>query len=230
MPIKNDEHWTRNISAIKNLDASKYCDLGVGFGRIALELKRSGKNVMGVEHPGVPKENYTWAKTNNIDIHLSDFFSEDMKNLPIDIDCFYLVHCIAHFRFPPQELFEVLHNKLQKGGCFYLSTVNGSSLTNVIKLFRGKSVTEKVNKRPYWAKPGASVKTPWNESGRSHIWDDWMHVKEYTLDELTSMFEEEGFKIEKSYHQNFHNHWKKKIMCKIWPHLADECVVIGRKI
>ncbi len=230
MSTEDEAHYLRNISTLKNLNATKYCDLGIGFGRIALELKKSNKNVMGVEHPGVPPENYVWAKEHNIDVHLSDFFAEEMKKLPTDIDCFYLVHCIAHFRFPPHELFEVLYDKLPVGGRFYLSTVNASSLTNVMKLFRGNSVTEKVNKVPSWSKPGGSIMTPWNKSGRPHIWDDWMHVKEYNLNELTTIFKEEGFEIEESYHQNFHVHWKKSIMCKFWPHLSDECVVIGKKV
>jgi SAM-dependent methyltransferase len=215
---ESGKHYPKNITSILGLNANKYCDLGVGHGTIALALKEAGRHVMGVEHPAVPKAEWAWAEANGVELFFSDFFGEEMKNLPEDIDCFYQVHSIAHFRFPPHELLQVCYDKLPIGGKYYLSTVNASSLVNVMRLFRGQPVTGQVNRSSSWAPKGeVSLKSAWNDSGRHQIWDDWMHVKEYTLPELVQIFEDVGFKVVEARHQNFHSHWKKSLACALWP-------------
>ena len=137
-----------------------------------------------------------------------------------------LIHCIAHFRFPPHAVLKQAYEKLEKGGHFYLSTVNGGSLDRVMKLFRGGSVTEEVRE---FVDMGEEYRLYCNPSGKYMIWDSWMHVKEYRAYELKKIFEDCGFKIVTLKHRNNFSHWKTNLACKIWPHLAEEIIIVGQK-
>jgi hypothetical protein len=49
----------------------------------------------------------------------------------------------------------------------------------------------------------------WNRTGMAQIWDDWMHVKEYTRPEIEEIFKDSGFQIVKSEHRNNTPEWNK---------------------
>jgi SAM-dependent methyltransferase len=211
-----------------NLNANAYCDLGPGRGEIAIKLKSAGKNVMGLEAPWEFEQRTSWSKEHGINIYKGEFFNTDFtKAIPEKVDCFSLIHCIAHFRFAPQELFEQVYNKLEKGGYFYLSTVNGGSLDRVLRLFRNGALTEEVKKN---VKMDDLYYKYYNQTGKHLIWDSWMHVKEYRDFELKKMFEAEHFKVIDLKHRNNFQHWKTNLACKFWPHLAEEIIIIGQKL
>lgn len=216
------------VADLLKLNVASYCDLGPGnSGYISLSLKEQNKNVVALDAPWDSVSGVEWAQKAGIKFYFSEFFTQGLDCIEENIDCFILAHSIAHFRHPPQILFEKIYNKLPKGGYFYLSTVNVSSLLNVMSLFRGKPITGKVNKQ---TDAGFSkVAKSWNNSNNHLIWDDWMHVKEYTIPELTEMLKSEKFNIvEAKYRNNFH-HWKQDILTKFYPHLSEEIIIIAQK-
>jgi 2-polyprenyl-3-methyl-5-hydroxy-6-metoxy-1,4-benzoquinol methylase len=220
--------YKNTLNDLLSLNASSYCELGPGRGEISIALKNNGKNICAIEAPWDFENRTTWARENNIDVYPGEFFSDDIGELlnSKQIDCFILVHAIAHFRFPPQILFRKVYDKLENGGFFYLSTVNGGSLDRVLKLFRGGAITEEVKE---YVDMGEEYRKYCNPTGKYMIWDSWMHVKEYRDFELKKMFEDIGFKIHKLFHRNNFSHWKQNLACKIWPHLAEEIIIIGQK-
>lgn len=220
------------IQDLLSLDRRKYCDLGPGKGAIALGLKKAGRDVIGVEAPWANPENFAWAVPNGITIYREEFFTGDFSRLDRDVDCFILAHSIAHFRFSPYILLRKIHDALPSGGVFYLSTVNGASFERVMKLFRGVPVTERVP--PRLAQRAIDISKDWNRTGMPQIWDDWMHVKEYTLPEIVDLFRNTGFTVERAAHRNNYpgwsrTMWKKNLAIGLFPRMADELVVIGRK-
>lgn len=219
----------RNTAAdLIKLNVGTYCDLGPGAGEIAIKLKEAGKNVIALEAPWDFEARTAWSKDHGIKIYSGEFFNTDFSAaIPEKVNCFSLVHCIAHFRFAPQVMFEQVYNKLEKGGYFYLSTVNGGSLDRVMKLFRGGALTEEVHK---YVKMDDMYYKFYNPTGKHMIWDTWMHVKEYRAHELKKMFEQEKFKVIELKHRNNFKHWKTDLMCKFWPHLAEEIIIVGQKI
>lgn len=226
-----DNDLIRGINTVNDLlklDAKQYCDLGPGNnGYISLALKENKKNVIALDAPWDSVRGVEWADKANIKFYFSEFFTQGLDCIEEPVDCFILAHSIAHFRHPPQILFENIYKKLPPGGYFYLSTVNVSSLQNVMSLFRGQSITGKVNKK---TDPGfADVAKSWNTSGKHLIWDDWMHVKEYTIPELTEMLKSENFKIVETKYRNNFRHWKQDLITKIYPHLSEEIIVIAQK-
>lgn len=219
--------YQNTANDLLQLNAQCYCDLGPGRGEIAIKLKQANRKVIGLEAPWEFEQRTAWSKAQGITIYPGEFFHSDFNEvIPEKVDCFSLIHCIAHFRFPPQELFEQIYKKLEPGGYFYLSTVNAGSLDKVIKLFRGGTNSEKVNKKTHMSEEYYQY---YNQTGRHMIWDDWMHVKEYRVHELITMMESEKFKVVKSFHRNNFKHWKNDLMCKLWPHLSEEIIVIGQK-
>lgn len=209
------------------LNAKMYCDLGPSEGDIIKMLKANNQNVIGVEAPWGFEERTKWARDIGVTIYPGEFFSTNFSQLiPEKVDCFSLIHCIAHLRYPPQLLFEQIYRKLEKGGYFYLSTVNAGALDKVIKLFRGGAITEPVNK---FTNMGDEYNGFFNKEKKYMIWDDWMHVKEYRAFELVKMMEEENFKVIDVRHRNNFKHWKTTLMCSIWPHLSEEIIVVGQK-
>ncbi|MEZ4937839.1 MAG: class I SAM-dependent methyltransferase [Crocinitomicaceae bacterium] len=217
----------RSIEDLVSLGKNTYCDLGPGEGILSVGLKNKGKQVVAVEAPWAREENKSWAKVNNVPIHFIEFFTGDFSQITEDVDCFILAHAIAHFRFSPYILLEKIYNKLPSGGYFYLSTVNGCSFERVLQLFRGQNIVQKVTKD---LDPGfKEVVVDFNRTDQRQIWDDWMHVKEYTKPELEEMFQKSGFEIHSSFYRNNYPHWKKNMIIKFYPHLAEEIIIIGKK-
>ena len=230
---------TRSMSRIEatvndliGLDRVRYCDLGPGKGAISIGLRKQGRQVVAVEAPWANPENFSWARDHEITVHSQEFFTGELAKLNLNADCFILAHCIAHFRFSPYLLFKKVFDALPSGGHFYLSTVNGASFERVLKLFKGAPVTERV--APHLSHRAMDISKDWNRTGIPQIWDDWMHVKEYTIREIEELFTLSGFHIHKAFHRNNYPewnkaYWKKNLAITCFPRLADEIVVVGRK-
>ena len=228
MRESEEKRYNDSAQDLINLNAASYCDLGPGKGEIVIRLKNANKNVIGLEAPWEFKQRTAWSKEHGIKIYEGEFFNTDFKQaIPEKVHCFSLIHSIAHFRFAPQELFEQVYNKLEPGGYFYLSTVNGGALDRVIKLFKGGAITEEVKKN---TKMDDLYYKFYNPTGKHMIWDSWMHVKEYRAHELKKMFEDEKFKVVELKHRNNFSEWKNNLACKIWPHLSEEIIIIGQKV
>lgn len=219
--------YQSTINDLLSLNVSSYCELGPGEGSVAIGLKKAGKNVVCLEAPWDFDKRTSWGKENNIKIYKGEFFSTDFsKIIEEEIECFSLIHAIAHLRFPPHLILEKAFKKLKPGGYFYLSTVNAGSLDKVIKLAKGQAITDEVKK---FVEMGEDYKKYCNPSGKYMIWDSWMHVKEYRAFELKKIFEEENFKVIKLFHRNNFKNWENDIICKIWPHLSEEIIIVGKK-
>jgi len=219
--------YKNTLQDLLDLGVENYCELGPGAGEISIALRQKGKNICAVEAPWEFEQRTSWAAPNKIKVFKGEFFTSNFKEVVSEkVDCFTLIHCIAHFRFPPHLVLKNAFNKLEKGGYFYLSTVNGGSFDRVLKLFRGGAVTEEVKE---FVDMGEEYRQFCNPSGRYMIWDSWMHVKEYRAHELKKIVEDCGYKVVVLKHRNNFSHWKANLACKIWPHLAEEIVIIGQK-
>ncbi len=222
-----DYRIEKTIEDLHRLKAKRYCELGPGKGQISIGLKKAGNEVICVEAPWAVEANKIWAKENDVKMYLFEFFTGDFGSIEEDVDCFFLAHAIAHFRFSPYILFRKIYDSLPSGGYFYISTVNGSSFENVSRLFKGLPVTGKVNET---LDPGfTEVVKDFNKTDMHQIWDDWMHVKEYTMPELHEILKNVGFTIHCSEHRKLFSHWKRNLFIKLFPHLADELIIIGKK-
>jgi SAM-dependent methyltransferase len=220
--------YKNTLNDLLDLGVNDYCDLGPGRGQIAIELKNKGKNICCLEAPWDFKNRTSWSKNHEINVYKGEFFSSSFKKvINQNIQCFSLIHAIAHFRFPPHIILKEAYNKLENNGYFYLSTVNGGSIDRVMKLFRGKALTEEVLEYVDMSEEYVKYCNP---SGKYMIWDSWMHVKEYRDYELKKIFEDVGFEVVKLFHRNNFSHWKQNLACKIWPHLSEEIVIVGQKL
>ena len=219
--------YKNTVNDLLDLGVNDYCDLGPGRGEIAIELKNKGKNICCLEAPWDFENRTSWNKDYEINIFKGEFFSSSFqKVIDQNVQCFSLIHAIAHFRLPPHIVLKEAYNKLEKNGYFYLSTVNGGSLDRVMKLFRGKALTEEVVE---YVDMGEEYVKYCNPSGKYMIWDSWMHVKEYRDYELKKIFEDVGFEVVKLFHRNNFSHWKQNIASKFWPHLSEEIIIVGQK-
>ena len=217
------------VNDLLDLNVKSYCDLGPGYGYLPTKLKENNKDVVFVESEWNEYLVKKWAPETGIKYYIKDFLMDDFDFFEERIDCFSLVHCIAHFHIPPQILMEKVYNKLPEGGYFYISTVNGSSLSRVMKLFRGQPVTGKVSKS---SDPNNFTNVYLRTRlgiDRHLTYSDWMHVKEYTKPELEEMMIAEGFKIHKSFWRNNFNHWKQKMASSFRKSLSEEIIIIGQK-
>ena len=220
--------YKNTLNDLLDLGVNDYCDLGPGRGQIAIELKNKGKNICCLEAPWDFKNRTSWSKDHEINVYKGEFFSSSFKKvINQNIQCFSLIHAIAHFRFPPHIILKEAYNKLENNGYFYLSTVNGGSIDRVMKLFRGKALTEEVLEYVNMSEEYVKYCNP---SGKYMIWDSWMHVKEYRDYELKKIFEDVGFEVVKLFHRNNFSHWKQNLASKIWPHLSEEIVIVGQKL
>ena len=96
-----------------------------------------------------------------------------------------------------------------------------------MKLFKGNAITDEVLEH---VDMGEEYVKYCNPSGKYMIWDNWMHVKEYRDYELKKIFEDVGFEVIKLFHRNNFSHWKQNLVCKIWPHLSEEIIIVGQKL
>ena len=218
------------LNDLIELNAKTYCDLGPGYGELPMALKEAGKNVICVESEWNAYLAEDWAQKAGIKYYIKDFLLDDFEFFEEEVDCFSLVHCIAHFHLPPQLLFEQIYKKLPKGGYFYLSTVNGSSMSRVMKLFRGQPITGKVTKE---TNPDNFTNVYMSRIlgiERHLTVSEWMHVKEYTKPELEEMLISENFKIHKSFWRNNFNHWKQRLASSYRKSLSEEIVIIAQKV
>ena len=216
---------SRTVQDLLDLNVKTYCELGPGHGEISCQLKAKGKEAVAVEGPWLQDREPAWVKENGVRMYYGEFFTTDLGMIEEEVDCFILAHAIAHFRRPPHLLLKKVWDKLPSGGYFYLSTVNGCSYDNVMKLFRGQPVTGTVNKVHKGKKDD-----PLDYAGNTHqIWDDWTHVKEYTMAELETIFKEEQFQINKIFYRNNFSHWKRNLVTKMYPRLSEEVIVVAQK-
>lgn len=227
MRESEQKRYENTLNDLLSLGVNYYCELGPGRGEISIALKNAGKNICALEAPWEFEKRTSWAKQHNISVYPGEFFSTDFsKAIPDKVECFTLIHCIAHLRFPPHIVLKQAYNKLEKGGYFYLSTVNGGSLDRVLRLLRGGAITEEVKE---YVEMSEEYKLYCNPTGRYMIWDSWMHVKEYRDFELKKIFEDCGYKVVSLKHRNNFKHWKNELICRIWPHLSEEIIIIGQK-
>lgn len=222
-----------SVDDIVALNAKVYCELGPGEnGLLSRMLHDRGVRSVAVEAPWAKDANMAWARETGIRIYLEEFFTGDLSVIEEPVDCFILTHCIAHFRFSPYILMRKLYDALPSGGYMFLTTVNATSYMRVMQFVRGQAISERVPpvENPIFIERAKE----WNRTGMQQIWDDWMHVKEYTLPEIKELFKESGFRIKTAIHRNNHpewnrTFWKKNLAIKFMPHLADEILVIGQK-
>lgn len=218
------------LNDLLELDAKCYCDLGPGYGELPIALHKAGKEAIFVESEWNEYLIKDWPTDHEFKYYIKDFLIDKFTDyMEEPVDCFSLVHVVAHFHLPPHLLLKMAYDKLPEGGFFYLSTVNGSSLTRVMKLFRGQPITGKVTGEP----------APQNETNvylsrilgidKHMTYSDWMHVKEYTKPELEQIFKDCGFKIYKSFWRNNFKHWKQNLASKFRPSLSEEIIIIGQK-
>ncbi|GIV28454.1 MAG: hypothetical protein KatS3mg027_2268 [Bacteroidia bacterium] len=220
--------YKNTLKDLLDLNVEHYCDLGPGKGEICIGLHKAGKKVCALEAPWDFENRTAWKKEYNINVYSGDFFTCNFnETIKEKVECFSLIHCIAHLRFPPHIVLKNAYKKLEKNGYFYLSTVNAGSLDKVIKLFRGGAITEEVKE---YVDMGEEYRKYCNPTGRYMIWDSWMHVKEYRDFELKKIFEDCGYKVVILKHRNNFKHWKNEILCKIWPHLSEEIIIVGQKV
>ncbi|MBD3636697.1 MAG: methyltransferase domain-containing protein [Crocinitomicaceae bacterium] len=217
------------LNDLLELDAKKYCDLGPGYGEIPIMLHEKGKDVSFIESVWNEHLIKDWPTDHKFKYYIKDFLLDDFDDMDDDIDCFSLVHCIAHFHLPPHLLFEKVYKKLPEGGFFYISTVNGSSLSRVMKLFRGEPITGKVTKEPASHNPTNVYLSRILGIDRHMTYSDWMHIKEYTKPELEEMLKSEGFKIYKSVWRNNFKHWKQRLASAYRKSLSEEIIIIAQK-
>ncbi|MDX1907975.1 MAG: methyltransferase domain-containing protein [Bacteroidia bacterium] len=212
------------------LNAKCYCDLGPGMGFMPTLIKQAGREVIAVEAPWEFEIRAQWGKESGIKVYKGEFFQDNFTDeITEPVDCFSLVHCIAHFRFPPHILLEKVWNKLPTGGYFYLSTVNASRLEKVSAILKGQPITEEVKKHS--DNPMFEIYKSFNDGTSDYmIWDDWMHVKEYTPGELKKIFEAERFKVIKLQYRNNLKLWKRDLICSVFPQFKDEIIIVGQKI
>ena len=189
--------YKNTVKDLLDLGVNNYCDLGSGRGEIAISLKNDDKNIRCLEAPWDFENRTKWSKDYEINVSKCEFFSSSFQ--------------------------QVINQKFQN---FYLYTVNGGSIDRVMKLFRGKALTDEVLE---YVDMGEEYIKNCNPSGRYLIWDSWMHVKEYRDYELKKIFEDGGFNVVKLFHRNNFSHWKQNIACKFWPHLGEEIIIIGQK-
>jgi len=222
-----------SVDDIVALKAKVYCELGPGEnGLLSRMLNKRGVRSIAVEAPWAQRVNLAWAEELGIPLYLQEFFTGDLSVIKEPVDCFILTHCIAHFRFSPYVLMRKLFHALPRGGYMFLTTVNATSYMRVSQFVRGQAISERV---PPMVNPDfASRAKEWNRTEMPQIWDDWMHVKEYTLPEIKELFTATGFTIRTATLRNNHPEWtgafwKKNLAIKFLPHLADEIVVIGQK-
>lgn len=232
LAMSEKSRYADTIRELVGLKCNTYCDLGPGLGQISIGLRQLGLQVVAVDAPWANAEHFAWSNAHGVRIYAQEFFTGDLGVIEEPVDCFILAHSIAHFRFSPFILFKKIFDALPPGGFFYLSTVNVVRYERVADLIRGRSFIEPVS--PVVNDRSKSISQDWNRTGMPQIWDDWMHVKEYSLPELLSMFKTSGFEIFRAGHQNNYPHWnrtfwKKNLAIKFFPHMADENVVIGRK-
>jgi 2-polyprenyl-3-methyl-5-hydroxy-6-metoxy-1,4-benzoquinol methylase len=219
--------YKNTVQDLLDLNVASYCELGPGGGQVSMALQKAGKNVIALEAPWEFENRTRWAREHGIKVYQGEFFTTSFRDtIQEKVNCFTLIHCIAHLRFPPQLVLKNAFEKLEKGGYFYLSTVNGGSLDRVLKLFRGGAITEEVKE---YVDMGEEYRLYCNPTGRYMIWDSWMHVKEYRAHELKKIFEDCGYKVVVLKHRNNFSHWKSRLACAIWPHLAEEIVIVGQK-
>ncbi|MDF2437013.1 MAG: hypothetical protein K0Q95_1389 [Bacteroidota bacterium] len=224
---KKKNRLDETFNDLMSLNVKTYCDLGPGKGYLSKKLKNANKEVLAVDAPWARFGAHDWAKEIDIKMYFIEFFTGDFNQIQEKVDCFILAHSIAHYRFSPYLLFEKIYNKLPSGGYFYLSTVNATDYYKVLKFMKGTPIVEKVSKN--MDEGFKDVAVDFNKTGMRQIWDDWMHVKEYTKNEIDELFKNSGFVIEKSFYRNNFSHWKKDLIIKMFPHLSEEIVVIGRK-
>jgi SAM-dependent methyltransferase len=217
------------VNDLKELDCKMYCDLGPGYGAVPIALRKHDKDVIFIESVWNEYLIKDWETDEKLKYYIKDFLLDSFDDIEEDVDCFSLVHCIAHFHLPPQLLFEKIYDKLPEGGFFYLSTVNGSSLTRVLKLFRGQPVTGKVTKKGAENNITNVYLSKILGIERHMTYSDWMHIKEYTKPELEEMLKSEGFKIHKSIWRNNFKHWKQNLASKYRPSLSEEIIIIAQK-
>ncbi len=97
-------------------------------------------------------------------------------------DIVILSEVLEHLRMSPLRVLGELYRILKPNGYLVLTTPNIARLNNIAMLMLGRNIME-----PF----------PDNDEGMNHITDLIMHIREYTMSELSTSMEQAGFRISK---------------------------------
>lgn len=172
-----------------SIEGRKILDIGSGVGIMALALKNSGADVVGVDKFVFPDESENFYSISNFE-KLKRIWDENgikvikadinEEKLPFPDGYFDIVVCdatIEHLDWSPKDLFKDVRRVLKDGGLFLLTTPNQANLLRRLRFLLGLS--------PAWDI------AEFFRSGR----DFRGHRREFTLSEVVKMLGWSSFEV-----------------------------------
>ena len=161
-------------------------DIGIGYGFYDVILKDDfGLDVVGMELPENIPTYCHLPKLHGIDIIAGDL---SKAPCPIDdnsFDIVLLIEVIEHLRMSPYQALREIWRILRPGGVLVLTTPNVARFVNILKLLVGRNIVQEFHD---------------DHRPPSHVTDSLVHIREYTMGELTSLLGRAGYEIvEKRY-------------------------------
>ena len=180
---------------------SKVFDFGSYFGNFSLSAKRAGYDVTAIDVYDYYGENFSdvvaLLKENKIDVVETEEFGGEGE-----ADAVLSMGVIEHIPHTPREVLQRAISMLKPGGLLFLETPNLAYYHKRQTLLQGKSIFPDIKGQYYTKEPFAG------------------HHREYTLEEVVWMLEEEGMTIER--HELFNYSYLSN------PYLAQDAIDLLR--
>jgi 2-polyprenyl-3-methyl-5-hydroxy-6-metoxy-1,4-benzoquinol methylase len=158
---------------------TRILDIGMAYGFLPVLLKNvSSWQCEGVDVP----ENITaycrFAQHHGIPVHGGTLGTTPLPFAKESFRGIIFSEVLEHLRLSPSLVFQELHRILVPQGILLVTTPNIARLTNIVKLLLGKNIVEEF---------------PDNVAS-NNITEHLTHIREYTMSELVSLLEKNGFR------------------------------------
>jgi len=236
-PVKEcPEHhlwrYVEMLDVLMGLGASRVLSVGIGHGIPEIYLKEHGSDtVCGTERQAHIRGWCRVVEDHGINVRACELGREAIPFENEDFDLVIFSEVLEHLRCPPLVALNEIRRVLRSGGSLFLSTPNAASIRNIAMMLKGKSVFPQV---PYDF-------TDEQVRAGVHITDRWMHIREWTLDEITDALRKAGFSVVREWHGNSANLFRFVnfasmgsvlgwVAARVLPRLRGQIYVLARKV
>ena len=165
---------------------SKILNVGVGYGFLDTVLKTEhGYQIEGCELPDNIPVYSDLLRESSIPVLAGGLGMSDWPVKDGSYDLIIFGEVFEHLRISPLRALCLLNKALRPGGQLLLTTPNIAYLGNVVKLASGRNILQML---------------PDDDTDLAHVTDDLVHIREYTLEEVSALLSKANFRIEQAYH------------------------------
>ena len=188
--------YAEMLDVLKDVKGARVLSVGIGYGIPEIYLSRyAGCQVFGTEQGNFLLKWPASAIKRGIDVRQCELGKTNLPFSDGEFDLVIFAEVLEHMRYSPHGALLEIRRVLKDRGVLLLTTPNATSIQTIWHMLKGRNVFP----------PFRDPALPDQNGSAGHLTDGWMHLREWTLDEVSALVNESGFAIKEAWHGHCSN-------------------------